>query len=57
MSTPLMCSECGAPAEFQHPEGDLDIYACAADKCDLCSPLDNQSEHWDGITPIDGGDA
>ena len=32
------------------------IYACAADRCDLCRPLDNQSEHWDGTTPVDGGD-
>ena len=57
----LLCCECGAPAEFQHPEGDLAIYACAADRCDLCRPLDNQSEHWDGTTPwesdaLDGGD-
>jgi hypothetical protein len=52
----LLCCECGAPAEFQHPEGDLAIYACAADRCDLCRPLDNQSEHWDGTTPVDGGD-
>ena len=54
----LLCCECGAPAEFQHPEGDLAIYACARHRCDLCWATDDaeQSEHWDGIVPL-GGDS
>lgn len=52
------CSECGAPAQFQHPEGDVDIHACARHRCDLCWATDDaeQSEHWDGIVPL-GGDS
>ena len=54
----VTCSECGAPAQFQHPEGDVDIHACARHRCDLCWATDDaeQSEHWDGIVPL-GGDS